>query len=180
MRPLTYQLRPPRDEAEWDRLHAIRQACLFNVYHPWIPYDRDHPDDRDPANHPLGFFLDGTLVGTIRIDLKPDGRAVFRMVAIDEAYRGHHLGSRLMATAEAYALDAGAASVCLNAVAPALGFYLHGGYVPERWLGCTSCPTSTPMRKALRSEPAIARAPGRLAQVAAFLAPSPALAASPG
>lgn len=172
MRPHICQLRPLRDAAEWDRNHAIRQTCLFDVYHPWIPYDRHHPDDRDPSNHPLGFFFDGAMVGTIRIDLKPDGSSVFRMIAIIDECRGRHLGGRLMEMAEAYAFDAGATSVCLNSVAPAIGFYLHRGYIPDRWLGCTFCPTSTPMRKTLVPFGATARSSHGLAKVADFLAPA--------
>jgi GNAT superfamily N-acetyltransferase len=147
VRPHRYELRSPRTEAEWDRYHAIRKTCLFDVYHPWIPYDRDHPDERDLSNRPLGFFIDGQLGGTIRIDFKPDGRAVFRMVAIAAKWRGHHLGSRLLAMAEAYARAQGARSICLNAVQPAFGFYSRHGYVPGRWDGCTACPTSIPVIK---------------------------------
>jgi GNAT superfamily N-acetyltransferase len=147
VRAYRYELRPPRTEAEWDRYHAIRQTSLFEAYHPWIPYDRDHPDEREPLNRPLGFFIDGRLTGTIRVDLKPDRRAIFRLVAIAEERRGHRLGSRLLAMAEAYARARGAGAVCLNAVAPAFSFYARQGYVPARWEGCTTCPTSIPVMK---------------------------------
>jgi GNAT superfamily N-acetyltransferase len=152
VRPHRFELRPPRTAAEWDRYHAIRQICLFDVYHPWIPYDRDHPDERNSLNRPLGLFIDGWMSGTIRVDLKPARRAVFRLVAIAEEQRGHRLGSRLVAMAEAYARARGAAEVCLNAVAPAFGFYTRHGYVPARWDGCTACPTSIPVMKAIWPE----------------------------
>jgi GNAT superfamily N-acetyltransferase len=147
VRPHTYELRPLLTEAERDRYHAIRKTCLFDVYHPWIPYDPFHPDEHALGNHPLGFFADGELVGTIRIDLKPDGRAVFRMVAIAAERRGHHFGSRLLSMAEDYARTMGASSICLNSVQPALPFYTHHGYAAVRWEGCTTCPTSTPVMK---------------------------------
>lgn len=153
MRPNTYELRPPRTDAEWNRYHAIRKSCLFDVFHPWIPYDPCHGDDRHPDNHPLGFFLDGEMVGTIRIDLKEDGRAVFRMVAIVNGLRGHHLGSRMLVAAEAFAKERGAVTVCLNAVQPAIGFYERHGYQPCRWRGCTACPSSLPVMKPLTGPP---------------------------
>jgi GNAT superfamily N-acetyltransferase len=149
VRPHSIELRPLRTGAEWDRLHAIRKTCLFDVYHPWIPYDAAHPDDRDPGNHPLGLFGPEGLVGTIRIDLKPDRRAIFRMVAVSAEARGRHLGDRMMGLAEAYARRLGATAGCLNAVREAIGFYARQGYLPERWPGCTACPTSLPMAKLL-------------------------------
>jgi GNAT superfamily N-acetyltransferase len=150
VRPYVYELRRLRADAEWDRYHAIRKLSLFETYHPWIPYDRYHPDEHHPDNHPLGFFRDGEMVGTIRIDLKPDGRAIFRMVAIIDGKRGQHLGSRLLRTAEAYAEGSGAAAACLNAVRPALGFYVRHGYTPLQWSGCTSSRESVPLTKPLR------------------------------
>jgi GNAT superfamily N-acetyltransferase len=147
VRPHSFEFRRPDTAAEWDRYHAIRQTCLFDVYHPWIPYDRDHPDDRDPRNRPLGLFVDGRLSGTVRVDLKPGRRAIFRLVAIAEESRGHHLGSRLLELAEAYARAQGVDEFCLNAVEPAFGFYARHGYAPARWDGCTACPTSIPVMK---------------------------------
>jgi ribosomal protein S18 acetylase RimI-like enzyme len=151
VRPHAFELRSPWNAAEWDRYHAIRKTCLFETYHPWIEYDRHHPDERDPANHPLGFLIDGEMVGSIRIDEKPDRRAVFRMVAIANGLRGRHLGSRLLDMAEGYAADMGASSICLNSVAAAVGFYRRRGYDAYRWQGCTSCPTSVPLTKRLKA-----------------------------
>jgi GNAT superfamily N-acetyltransferase len=176
VRPHTYELRPLLTETERNRYHAIRQTCLFDVYHPWIPYDRFHPDEHAPGNHPLGFFADGALVGTIRIDLKPDGRAVFRMVAIAAERRGHHLGSRLLSMAEDYARTMGASSICLNSVQPALPFYTHRGYAPVRWEGCTTCPTSTPVMKPIGRGSALLPPAGMIAAAGAEAARAVAMA----
>lgn len=144
-----FTLRALESAAEWDRYHAIRKKCLFDVYHPWIRYDPDHPDEWDPNNHPLGFFLDDEMIGTVRVDLKPDGRAIFRMVAIIESHRGRDCGSRLLRMAEAYASRQGASAICLNSVRDAVRFYSRNGFIANRWEGCTACPTSLPMIKAL-------------------------------
>lgn len=161
MRSPVYELRSPRSTSEWDRYHHIRKSCLFDVYHPWIPYDPDYPDEFDPANHPLVFLRNGRVIGTIRIDMKPDGRAIFRMVAIEPRFRGHGTGSRLLEMAESYAFESGADSVCLNSVGPAVGFYARHGFTPHRWEGCTSCPSSVPVMK--RFADGLRRLAGRLA-----------------
>ena len=154
MRGRSLELRPPRSQAEWDRYHAIRKSCLFDVYHPpgtpqFVAYDRNHPDERDPANHPLVLLLDGEIVGTIRLDIKPDNRAIFRQVAIVDGVRGMTLGTRMLRMAEAWAAKLGAAAVCLNSVREAYRFYERLGFHPTRWDGCTACPTSVPVVKPL-------------------------------
>ena len=69
------------------------ERCLFEKYNGkgttyYFEYDPDHPDENDPANHPLVLLAGGRVIGTIRIDLKHDGRAIFRLVAIDDPWQG--------------------------------------------------------------------------------------------
>ena len=159
MRPRSLQLRAPRSSREWARYHEIRRHCLFEKYHAkgtlhYFEYDPVHPDESDPANHPLVFLADGRIIGTIRIDIKPDGRAVFRLVAIDDTWQGHGLGSTMLDMAEAYAFDSGAHTISLNAVPDAYRFYSRHGFAPERWAGCTSNPVEIPMVKRV-AEPAM-------------------------
>jgi GNAT superfamily N-acetyltransferase len=154
VRPRSIELRTPRSSEEWVRYHDIRKRCLFEKYNGkdtpyYFEYDPDHADERDPANHPLVLIADGSVVGTIRIDLKPDGRAVFRLVAIDDPWQGHGLGSLMMEIAEAQAHRWGAQTICLNAVPDAFDFYARRGFTPFRWEGCTHNPTETPVVKAL-------------------------------
>jgi predicted N-acetyltransferase YhbS len=89
------------------------------------------------------------VIGTIRIDIKHDGRAVFRLVAIDDPWQGQGLGATMLAMAEAYARDCGAETICLNAVMDAYRFYTRHGFVPEGWEGCTRNPTEIPVVKHL-------------------------------
>lgn len=166
MRPRSLQLRAPRSEAEWDRLHAIRKQFIFDVYHPpdgpWpCEYDPAHPDDRDPANRPLLLVADGEVAGTLRLDLKPDGRAVVRLVALDPGFRGGGLGATMMEMAEALARASGARSLCVNAQPGVVGFYARRGFVPGRWEGCSSCPRGVPMTMPLAGGPMDAFGPRR-------------------
>jgi GNAT superfamily N-acetyltransferase len=154
VRPRSLQLRAPRGSHEWARYHEIRRHCLFEKYHAkgtlhHFEYDPFHPDESDPANHPLVFLTNGRVIGTIRVDIKPDGRAVFRLVAIDDAWQGRGLGSTMLNMAEEYARDSGAHMICLNAVPDAHRFYTRHGFAPERWVGSTGNPTETPMVKHL-------------------------------
>jgi GNAT superfamily N-acetyltransferase len=154
VRPRSLQLRAPRSSREWARYHDIRKRCLFEKYNGkgtphYFEYDPDHPDESDPANRPLVFLADGRVIGTIRIDLKPDGRAIFRLVAIDDPWQGQGLGTVMLFMAENHARDCGADTICLNAVPDAYRFYTRHGFTPERWEGCTSNPTEIPVVKHL-------------------------------
>jgi GNAT superfamily N-acetyltransferase len=154
VRPRSLELRSPRSSYEWTRYHDIRKRCLFEKYNGkgsqyYFEYDPDYPDERNPANHPLVFLADGEVVGTIRVDMKPDGRAVFRLVAIDDAWRGQRLGTTMLYMAEAFARDCGATAICLNSVPDAYGFYTRHGFRPQRWEGCTHNHTEIPVVKEL-------------------------------
>lgn len=148
-----------RSQTERQRYHALRETCIFDLYHrPDGPYpcryDPGHPDETAPGNHPLVLAVDAAVAGTIRIDLKPDGGAVFRLIAIAPEHRGTGLGAELLVLAEHFAREAGATRLCVNARRPAMGFYARSGFIPARWEGCTTCPDAEPMVKPLVMQPA--------------------------
>jgi len=152
VRPHSFELRPPQSLSEWTRYHDIRKRCIFEKYHSrgarcHFEYDPDHPDERDPANHPLVFLVDGTLIGTIRIDIKPEKRAVFRLVAIDTPWQGRGLGTTMLKMAETYARAHGVHSICLNSVPDAYRLYIRCGFNPARWDGCTQNQSEIPVVK---------------------------------
>jgi GNAT superfamily N-acetyltransferase len=163
-----------RSETERQRYHALRETCIFDLYHradgPYpCRYDPGHPDEDNPANHPLVLVAEDAVVGTIRIDMKPDGRAVLRLVAVDPAWRGAGLGAELLRQAEVYAAEQGARSLCVNARQQAMGFYARGGFMPGAWDGNSQCPEAVPMVKPMGGLPmayARARPAARLEQAA--------------
>jgi len=157
VRPRILELRSPRSSADWARYHEIRKRCIFEKYNAkgsdyYFEYDPDYPDERNPANHPLVFLADGMVIGTIRIDIKSDGRAVFRLVAIDTPWQCQGLGSIMLEEAEDFARARGAQRICLNAVPDAYRFYLRHGFNPTQWEGCTGNTTEIPVVKELASE----------------------------
>jgi len=153
-----------RSDLERLRYHAIRETCIFDLYHradgPYpCRYDPGHPDEGDPANHPLVLVVDGAVAGTIRIDLKPDGRAALRLIAVAPEWRGAGLGARMLELAEDYARAHGATRLCVNARGPAVGFYARSGFIPGAWDGCTACPEAVPMLKPMGGLPLAATQP---------------------
>jgi GNAT superfamily N-acetyltransferase len=165
VRPHSTELRAPRSTEEWSRYHDTRKRCIFEKYNAkgsehYFEYNPAHPDERDPANHPMVFLLDGQVIGTIRIDIKPDGRAIFRLVAIDAPWQGQGLGSIMLVLAEDHAQACGSHTVCLNAVPEAYRFYARHGFSPARWDGCTDNRTEIPVVKVLHPKLAVAQTSG--------------------
>ncbi|WP_156421446.1 hypothetical protein [Aureimonas sp. AU40] len=52
-------LRPLEAEADWHAFHAIRRAALFEERGRGEASDPAHPGDRDQANTPLLYRVDG-------------------------------------------------------------------------------------------------------------------------
>ena len=128
-------------------------ACLKNTTAKELSIiartDADYPDEWTPGHQPLVFLRGREVTGTIRIDFKPAGRAVFRLIAIDTPRQGQGLGNIMLEMAEDYVCARGVDSICLNSVADAYGFYVRHGFRRWRWEGCTSNRTEIPMMKLL-------------------------------
>ena len=128
-------------------------ACLRNTTAKELSTiartDADYPDEWSPGHQPLVFLCGHEVTGTIRIDFKPAGRAVFRLIAIDTPRQGQGLGNIMLEMAEDYARARGVDSICLNSVPDAYGFYVRHGFRRWRWEGCTSNRTEIPVMKLL-------------------------------
>jgi GNAT superfamily N-acetyltransferase len=126
-------LRRPTSDPEWKAYHDIRRVTLFEASGRFGVYDATHPDERKPDNHPLVLFVDDEPIGTIRVDKRPDLRAVLRLVAIHRGSQGCGHGQALLKLAEDFARDIGCAEAVVNAAPEAIGFYRKAGYVDLAW-----------------------------------------------
>ncbi len=123
------ELRGMETRDELAKYHDIRKRLLFDVYLPHLKYDPNHPDEVCAANHQLGFFLRGQLIGTIRIDFMGDASVAFRAIAVDGQYQNMGLGSILLKLAEKYAAKHGCDKISLHVNKKATNFYKKNGYV---------------------------------------------------
>jgi GNAT superfamily N-acetyltransferase len=73
----------------------------------------------------LVFLVDGTVIGAIHIDIKPEKRAVFCLVAIDTPWQGRGPGTTMLKMAETYARARGVHSICRNSVPDAYRLYIR-------------------------------------------------------
>lgn len=128
-----YVLRPPATDAEWAAYHDIRRRALFAPFHPEVAYDPDHPDERDPRNHPLVLVKDGAVIGTLRIDCLDAERAALRLFAVAPGRQGMGHGRALLRLAEDFVRRGGRRRIVLHGNPEAIGFYLGNGYRRMPW-----------------------------------------------
>jgi GNAT superfamily N-acetyltransferase len=128
----TPELRSPRNQAELAALHDLRDAVLFSG-RGRSGYDRHHPDDRSPANHFMGFWQRGKLLGTLRVYFLGDETAALRLVAVAPRLQRRGIGRKMIVAAERFISAAGCRRVVTNAAIDAAPFYSRLGYEEAHW-----------------------------------------------
>lgn len=129
----TYRLRRVESLTDWHAYHNIRRTELFAVHCPDVIYDSNHADEHEPSNLPHLLELDGTIIGTIRIDLMGTRCAAFRLIAIRKGLQRRGHGTRLLQLAEQLVSELGCAQVTIQSAKDAVPFYLKNGYAIGDW-----------------------------------------------
>jgi GNAT superfamily N-acetyltransferase len=144
------ELRPPRNQFELATLHDLRDTVLFKG-RGRSDYDRHHPDDHSPDNHFMGFWQDGELLGTLRVDFLTDETAALRWVAVEPRLQRHGIGRKMVTAAERVISAAGCPRVVTKAAIDAVQFYSQLGYEEAHWddPGEGAGETIVPMQKRL-------------------------------
>jgi hypothetical protein len=110
-----YDLVLPESAADQFAYHRIRRTVLFEARGSF-DYIPDRPEEVKAENLSLIFKLDEQAIGTVRLDQKPDGRAIVRLVAIAHDFQNRGHGTALMTRLELLALSLG-----INDASRALG-----------------------------------------------------------
>ncbi|MDO8518444.1 MAG: GNAT family N-acetyltransferase [bacterium] len=118
---------------DWEVYHSIRRQELFEAKGRIGIYDANRPEERAYGNFPLLLKLGGQGVGTTRLDVRPDGIAIIRLVAITKDQQGAGHGRVLADMVENLAREKGVKKLLVNANPNAVGYYEKLGYVREDW-----------------------------------------------
>lgn len=130
---MVYALIDVQDPADWSAYHAIRRQELFEARGRYGVYDENYPGERGPDMYPFLLKLDDRAIGTTRLDVRSDGTAIFRLVAITSAFQGQGHGRALGLLVEERARDLGTHTLYVNAAVEAHGFYLATGWSDYEW-----------------------------------------------
>lgn len=128
-----YELIEVTAPQDWAAYHDIRRQELFEARGRHGIYDPDYPGERLPGMHPYLLKLDGKPLGTTRLDIRGDGTAVFRLVAITASEQGKGHGRMLGLMVEEKAKVFGARTLLVNAAETAVGFYEATGWSRHVW-----------------------------------------------
>ena len=118
---------------EWEEYHRIRRQELFEAKGRIGIYDSHRPEERAPDNYPLLLKIHGQGMGTTRLDMRPDGTAVIRLVAISKIGQGAGHGRVLVNMVEDFARQKGVKKFLVNADPNAAGYYEKLGFAREDW-----------------------------------------------
>ena len=119
--------------ADWDTYHRIRREELFEARGHVGVYDPNRPEEKFPNHIPLLLKFENRGIGTTRLDVRADGTAIVRLVAITSAEQGKGHGAELARQVENLARLKGALKLLVNAAPEALGYYERLGYVRDDW-----------------------------------------------
>jgi GNAT superfamily N-acetyltransferase len=113
-------------------MHDLRDRVLFKG-RGRSGYDRHHPDDQSPDNHFMGFWQDGELLGTLRVNFLDDETGALRLVAIEPRLQRRGIGRKMIVAAEQFISRAARRRIVTNAAIDAVQFYSRLGYEKAHW-----------------------------------------------
>lgn len=122
-----YDLVLAESAADQFAYHRIRRTVLFEARGSF-DYIPDGPEEIKEENLSLIFKLDGQAIGTVRLDQKPDGRAIVRLVAIAPDFQNRGHGTALLTRLERLALSLGINELLVHSAPDAAGFYQKLGF----------------------------------------------------
>ncbi len=129
-----YELTLVRDKPEdFQTYHNIRRQELFVARSRGDIYDPTRVEERDRRNYPFLLKYRGHGIGTARLDVRPDGTAVIRLVAVTKSEQGKGHGRVLSEEVEAFAKSMGIKKMFVNAAPEAVGYYEKLGYTRDAW-----------------------------------------------
>ena len=108
-----------------DDARSIREAVFMDEQGFQLEFD----DVDDWATHLVLYHDNGRAIATCRVFRGEEkGSFILGRLAIVRAYRGRHLGTRMLQEAESFVRHAGGSAILLHAQCRATDFYAKSGY----------------------------------------------------
>lgn len=119
------------EPVDWEAYHYIRRVVLFDA-RKRHGYDANLPDEHVPTNHPLLLKSKrGGAVGTVRLDERPAGGGILRMVAIRPDCQRCGIGRIMITLLETRARSLAMEALYVYSAPDAVRFYEKLGFQPS-------------------------------------------------
>lgn len=115
----------PQTPQELEQYYALRYKILRE---PWGQPPGSEKDDKENESIHLMVLVDSQPAGVCRVQYNSPDEAQVRFMGVDEVYRRHRLGKKLMDAAEDVARKNGRGRMTLQAREVAVKFYETCGY----------------------------------------------------
>lgn len=120
------ELASPVSDLDWEGYFDLRWRVLRE---PWNQPRGSERDELDQGSfHLMLRDQSGAVVAVGRLHVNSPEEAQVRFMAVDESWRGHGLGSRILKRLEEQACKQSIKRIVLNAREEALDFYVRHGY----------------------------------------------------
>ncbi|TMO46337.1 bifunctional GNAT family N-acetyltransferase/hotdog fold thioesterase [Pseudoalteromonas ruthenica] len=121
-----FEVTIPQSSDDWQAYYHLRWQVLRA---PWEqPRGSEQDDLEQESEHRFIKNKDGEVIAVARLHFNNSQQAQVRYMAVDDAHRGQHLGSRLLHELEKIAWNQDASELVLFARERALKFYQRHGY----------------------------------------------------
>jgi isoleucyl-tRNA synthetase/GNAT superfamily N-acetyltransferase len=137
-----------KNETEQEQYNAIRKKEIFQRYYPDTEYNPDHPDEKNPKNHPRVIMRGDTIVGVIRLDEMENNTLGLRVFAFSEEFQRKGYGKQAIRLVEEFALEKNCDKIVCNSHPSVVDFYEKLGFQKGLWAGGSDT-ESVPMQKNL-------------------------------
>jgi predicted nucleotidyltransferase/GNAT superfamily N-acetyltransferase len=115
------------NEKEWEAARRFRHVYFFGPAGIQDPYN----DTLTHPSHRHFVLYQGTeIVGYAHVQFWPEQRVIIRIMAVDEHMRNQGLGQCLMQLLEAWLVEHGHCTICLDSRPTAVRFYEKCGFEP--------------------------------------------------
>ena len=119
------EIREPQTELEFKQYYQLRWEILRK---PWNQPKGSEKDDKEADSIHLAVFFDDKLVGCGRGHFNTSNQAQIRYMAVDESFRQHGIGTRILKELEKRLIKKGAKEIILKAREKAVPLYKRQGY----------------------------------------------------
>ena len=123
---LEYAIRTPESEKEWDDYYFLRWKILRSDFSDDIDSAKDELENQ--SYHVAVIHSNENVIGVGRLHDVDEQTSQIRYMAVNENFRGHNFGTKILLNLMQHAKDKGKKHIILHARENVVKFYENNGF----------------------------------------------------